>query len=56
MKIREIMTREVQTCFTSDNLADVALKMWHHDCGCCSDSYLPSYAQGRRKRVLEFDM
>jgi len=34
MKIRDVMTSKVQTCFISDNLANVARIMWDHDCSC----------------------
>lgn len=34
MKIRDVMTTNVRTCFTSDSLAAAAQLMWDHDCGC----------------------
>ena len=34
MKVRDVMTTNVRTCFTSDSLAAAAQLMWDHDCGC----------------------
>jgi CBS domain-containing protein len=34
MKVKNVMTANVRTCFTSDNLATAAQLMWEHDCGC----------------------
>jgi CBS domain-containing protein len=34
MKIKEVMTTNVITCFMSDSLATAAKLMWDHDCGC----------------------
>lgn len=34
MKVKDVMTPNVRTCFMSDNLAAVAQLMWEHDCGC----------------------
>jgi len=34
MKIKDVMTPNVRTCFMSDNLATAAQLMWDHDCGC----------------------
>ena len=34
MKVEEIMTTNIRTCFTSDSLATAAQRMWDHDCGC----------------------
>jgi len=34
MKIKDVMTSNVRTCFMSDNLATAAQLMWDHDCGC----------------------
>ncbi len=33
MKVRSVMTSEVQACRPQDNLAAAAMIMWHHDCG-----------------------
>ena len=33
MKVREIMTRDVQTCGPETNLAEVVKLMWERDCG-----------------------
>jgi CBS domain-containing protein len=34
VKIKDFMTTNVRTCFTSDTLATAAQLMWDHDCGC----------------------
>ena len=34
MKVKDVMTTNVRTCFTSDTLATAAQLMWDHDCGC----------------------
>ena len=34
MKVKDVMTTNVRTCFTSDSLATAAQLMWDHDCGC----------------------
>ena len=34
MKIKDVMTPNVRTCFMSDSLATAAQLMWDHDCGC----------------------
>jgi CBS domain-containing protein len=34
MKVSDVMTTNVRTCFTSDSLAAAAQLMWDHDCGC----------------------
>jgi CBS domain-containing protein len=34
MKVKDVMTTKVRTCFMSDNLARAAQLMWEHDCGC----------------------
>ncbi len=34
MKVKDVMTTSVRTCFTSDSLATAAQLMWDHDCGC----------------------
>ena len=34
MNVKDVMTTNVRTCFTSDNLATAAQLMWDHDCGC----------------------
>jgi CBS domain-containing protein len=34
MKIKDVKTASVRTCFTSDSLATAAQLMWDHDCGC----------------------
>jgi CBS domain-containing protein len=34
MKVKDVMTPNVKTCFMSDNLATAARLMWEHDCGC----------------------
>jgi CBS domain-containing protein len=34
MKIEELMTKEVGTCFADDSLAQAAKQMWERDCGC----------------------
>jgi CBS domain-containing protein len=34
MEVREIMTREVQTCRPDDRLSETARRMWEQDCGC----------------------
>ncbi len=33
MKVRSVMTVDVQACTAQDNLAAAAMIMWHHDCG-----------------------
>src|SRR5437667_8900917 len=33
MKIRNLMTADVETCGAEDNLADAAMLMWRRDCG-----------------------
>jgi CBS domain-containing protein len=34
VNVKDVMTTNVRTCFTSDNLAIAAQLMWDHDCGC----------------------
>jgi len=34
MKVSDVMTTNVRTCFTSDSLGAAAQLMWDHDCGC----------------------
>jgi CBS domain-containing protein len=34
MKVKDVMSHNVRTCFMSDNLAAAAQLMWEHDCGC----------------------
>ena len=34
MKVKDVMTTNVRTCFMSDGLATAAQLMWDHDCGC----------------------
>jgi hypothetical protein len=34
VKVKDVMTTNVRTCFTSDSLATAAQLMWDHDCGC----------------------
>ena len=34
MKVKDVMTTNVSTCFMSDSLAKAAQLMWDHDCGC----------------------
>src|SRR5271170_7702144 len=34
MKVKDVMSHSVRTCFMSDNLAAAAQLMWEHDCGC----------------------
>jgi CBS domain-containing protein len=34
VKVIDVMTTNVRTCFMSDNLATAAQLMWDHDCGC----------------------
>jgi CBS domain-containing protein len=34
MKVKDVMTPNVRTCFVSDNLATATQLMWEHDCGC----------------------
>ncbi len=34
MKVKDVMTPKVSTCFVSDNLAAAAQLMWENDCGC----------------------
>lgn len=34
MKVKDVMTTNVRTCFMSDSLATAAQLMWDHDCGC----------------------
>ncbi len=34
MKVKDVMTPKVSTCFMSDNLAAAAQLMWENDCGC----------------------
>ena len=34
MKVKDVMTTSVRTCFISDSLAKAAQLMWDHDCGC----------------------
>jgi CBS domain-containing protein len=43
MKIKDVMTSNVRTCFMSDNLATAAQLMWDHDCGC-----VPVLSEGAR--------
>jgi CBS domain-containing protein len=41
MRVKEIMTTQVQTCRPEDSLEKAAQLMWDHDCGClpvCSDA------------------
>lgn len=33
MKVRDVMSRPVKSCSADANLAEVALQMWHADCG-----------------------
>ena len=33
VKVKDVMTTNVKTCFTSDSLATAAQLMWDHDCG-----------------------
>ena len=34
MKVKDVMTTNVRTCFTSDSLVTAAQFMWDYDCGC----------------------
>lgn len=34
MKVKDVMTRDVQVCTPEMNLAAAAMIMWEHDCGC----------------------
>lgn len=34
MKVKDVMTANVRTCFMSDNLAAAVQLMWEQDCGC----------------------
>jgi len=34
MKVKDVMTPKVSTCFISDNLAAATQLMWENDCGC----------------------
>jgi CBS domain-containing protein len=34
MKVKDLMTSKIRTCFVSDNLATAAQLMWEYDCGC----------------------
>src|SRR5271165_977811 len=34
MKVKDVMSHSVRTCFLSDNLTAAAQLMWEHDCGC----------------------
>ena len=34
MKVKDVMTPKVSTCFMSDNLAAAVQLMWENDCGC----------------------
>jgi CBS-domain-containing membrane protein len=34
MKVREIMTKDVRTCFATDSINRAAQVMWEADCGC----------------------
>lgn len=34
VKVKDVMTTNVSTCFMSDSLAKAAQLMWDHDCGC----------------------
>jgi CBS domain-containing protein len=34
MKVKDVMSHTVRTCFMSDNLAAAVQLMWEHDCGC----------------------
>ena len=34
MKVKDVMTTNVRTCFMSDGPATAAQLMWDHDCGC----------------------
>lgn len=41
MRVKDIMTRQVQSCRPGDSLERAAQLMWDHDCGCvpvCSDA------------------
>jgi CBS domain-containing protein len=33
MKVRELMSSEVETCLPTTSLTDAAMTMWRHDCG-----------------------
>jgi CBS domain-containing protein len=33
MKVKDIMTRDVQTCSPESNLTEATMLMWDHDCG-----------------------
>jgi CBS-domain-containing membrane protein len=47
MKIEELMTREVRSCFPDDGLDAAAYAMWEVDCG-----YLPVLAQDGSGRLI----
>jgi CBS domain-containing protein len=34
MKVKDVMTANVRTCFISDNMGMAAGLMWNNDCGC----------------------
>jgi CBS domain-containing protein len=34
MRVAQLMAKLVQTCQPADSLANVAQRMWDHDCGC----------------------
>jgi CBS domain-containing protein len=34
MKVKDVMTPKVRTCFMSDNLTAATQLMWENDCGC----------------------
>jgi CBS domain-containing protein len=34
MRVTDVMTRDVATCTPESSMADAALLMWRHDCGC----------------------
>jgi CBS domain-containing protein len=47
MKIEELMTREVRSCISGDNLDTAAHSLWESDCGC-----LPVLAEDDSGRVV----
>lgn len=49
MKVKEIMTRNPVTCYSGENLIDVALRMWDEDC-----DLLTVIEDGRVRAVITY--
>lgn len=47
MKVEQLMTKSVRTCYASNTLSDAAQLMWDGDCGC-----LPVVSDDGSKRVV----